>query len=119
MLRPDRIAAAGVYAASPIDLRWICDADPTPVGVIYRSCDAQVPCAGVERWLSARDDNHMQTWSVRLGAGNATEPSCAASKDRCKDKKGAANHARWPKAREGELLEFLSRYSLLHAGASP
>jgi poly(3-hydroxybutyrate) depolymerase len=112
MLRPDRVAAVGLYASAPRALKWTCEADPPPVGVLYRACDAVVPCADVEQWLGAQEAAQSQIWSMRLGAGKATEPSCVLSKDRCRTKKGSANHERWPKPREQELLEYLSRYSI-------
>ena len=112
MLRPDRIAAVGIYGAVPNDLRWTCEADQPPVAVLYRSCDTITPCADVEQWLGRREDERAPTWSMRLGAAKATQPSCVLTKRRCREKKGTANHQRWPKPREGEMLEYLSRYSL-------
>jgi len=112
MLRPDRVAAFGAYAADASTYRWTCDEPATPAAVLYRACDAVVPCADVEQWLAARTDTHAPTFSLRLGSGKAREPSCALSKAACREKKGKANHNRWPKHNERELLEYLSRYSL-------
>jgi len=112
MLRPDRIAAYGVYAADASRLKWSCDGEQPPAAVLYRACDAVAPCADIERWLSLRHEQRAPTFSMRLGAGKATEPSCALAKSRCRPKKGATNHARWPKPREREMLEYLGRYSL-------
>jgi pimeloyl-ACP methyl ester carboxylesterase len=111
-LRPERVAAFGVYAAAPSGFGWSCDGQPPPAAAIYRACDAVTPCADVEQWLSSREQAHAPTFSMRLGSGKATEPSCALSKASCRKKKGQANHSRWPKHREVELLEYLSRYSL-------
>jgi len=112
MLRPDRVAAVGLYGSNPSALRWSCDASPPPVGVIYRACDAVTPCADIEQWLATREDAHQPTWSMRLGSAKATEPACVMSARRCRKKKGTANHERWPKPRERDLLEYLSRYSI-------
>jgi hypothetical protein len=50
---------------------------------------------------------------LRMGAADRVEePSCATSALRCRPVAGAANHDRWPKAREGEVLEWISRYRL-------
>jgi pimeloyl-ACP methyl ester carboxylesterase len=112
MLRPDRVAGFGVYAAEASRVQWTCDAPPPPAAVLYRACDRVVPCANVESWLSKREDAGLPTMSLRLGTGKATEPSCALSKSACREKKGTANHHRWPKHREAEMLEYLGRYSL-------
>ncbi|RLB62325.1 MAG: hypothetical protein DRI90_09300 [Deltaproteobacteria bacterium] len=112
MLRPRRIAAFGTYGAAPSQLVWSCEGRPPPAAIVYRACDAVTPCADVEQWLGARQDAQAPTLAVRLGAGKATEPTCVLSKNRCRVKKGTANHNRWPKGRETEMLEFMSRYSL-------
>lgn len=109
--RPDRVAAFGVFGAAP-RLSWRCDADPTPAAVLYRACDTVTPCGDVEQWLAVRERERAPTFSLRLGLDRATEPSCALSKRACGDKKGRANHARWPRSREADLLEYLSRFSL-------
>lgn len=112
MLRPDRVAAFGAYAADASTYRWTCDEPPTPAAILYRACDAIVPCADVEQWLAARSDARAPTFSLRLGSDKAREPSCALSKGACREKKGTANHHRWPKHNERELLDYLGRYSL-------
>jgi poly(3-hydroxybutyrate) depolymerase len=112
MLRPRRIAAFGTYGADASQLVWSCDGLPPPAAIVYRACDAVTPCADVEQWLGARQDAHAPTFALRLGAGKATEPSCVLSEHRCRVKKGTANHNRWPKERETEMLETMSRYSL-------
>jgi poly(3-hydroxybutyrate) depolymerase len=112
MLRADRVAAFGVYGAAPRDLRWSCSAEPPPAMAIYRSCDAVTPCADVEQWLSVRDRERGTTQPLRLGAANQTEPSCVTSRHLCSVKRGTADHARWPKERERELLEYLGRFHL-------
>jgi len=113
MLRGDRVAAFGVFGAAPKELRWSCpNAPPTPAVAIYRSCDAITPCADVEQWLSLRDRERATTHPLRLGAGNSPEPSCATSSQRCSEKRGTIDHARWPKERERELLEYLGRFRL-------
>lgn len=111
MLRPDRVAAVGLYAAAP-RLDWTCSAEPPPAALIYRACDTVLPCADAEQWLRAREEAHRPTFSLRLGAANASEPSCVLTAARCKEKAGIANHHRWPKSREEDLLEYLGRFSL-------
>jgi pimeloyl-ACP methyl ester carboxylesterase len=110
-LRPDRVVAFGAYGATATELDWTCAGAPPPAAIVYRSCDAAVPCVDVERWLRRRDDERAPTFSLRLGAGKATEPACATVKSRCNGPSAQANHHRWPKPREGEMLEFLSRFS--------
>jgi dienelactone hydrolase len=110
-LYPERVAAYGVYGADASRLEWTCDGTPPPAAIVYRSCDRATPCADVERWLSRRDEARAPTFSLRLGAGKATEPSCVLAKHKCSERGGLANHARWPKPREGEMLEYLSRFS--------
>lgn len=110
-LYPERVAAFGTYGAAASKLAWTCEGSPPPAAVFYRSCDAVTSCASVEAWLSKRDHEHAPTFSLRLGAGKATEPSCVLSKAKCGPKMGTANHYRWPKPREGEMLEYLSRFS--------
>jgi poly(3-hydroxybutyrate) depolymerase len=112
MLRPDRVAAYGVFAADAGRLAWSCDGAPTPAAVLYRACDTVVPCADVEQWLRTRERSGAPTYSLRLGVGKAEEPSCVLSEGRCLPNAGTANHQRWPAPREGELLEYLGRYSL-------
>ncbi len=110
-LFPERVAAFGVFGTDASRMVWTCDETPPPAAVIYRSCDRVTPCANVERWLSKRETARAPTFSMRLGSAKATEPSCVLSKHKCSKKRGTANHARWPKPREGEMLEYLSRFS--------
>lgn len=110
--RPDRVAAVGVFAAAPTAVDWTCDGLPPPVGVLYRACDSEVPCPEVEAWLAKREEAEAPTFRLRLGPSKATEPSCALSKKACGPKAGKANHLRWPKIREADLLEWLGRFSL-------
>ena len=39
------------------------------------------------------------------------EPNCAL-KNKCSAIKGGANHRKWPKAREEEILRFFARHTL-------
>lgn len=110
-LRPDRIAAVGLYGGFASDLAWSCAATPPPTMVIYRACDAVTPCAEVERWLEQQSGREQTLVGLRLGAANSAEPNCTLAK-RCRRTAGQANHHRWPKRREPELLEFLGRYQL-------
>jgi poly(3-hydroxybutyrate) depolymerase len=112
MVRADRVAAFGLFAAAPKELRWSCKDEPTPALAIYRSCDAVTECADVEQWLSQREREHAVTQPLRLGSANRTEPSCATSRHTCGGKQGTADHLRWPKERERELLEYLARFQL-------
>ncbi|MCA9619412.1 MAG: hypothetical protein KC731_10320 [Myxococcales bacterium] len=112
MLRPDRVAGFGAYAADASSLAWSCDAPPTPGAILYRACDTITPCADVERWLAVRSEQHAPTFSLRLDGVNGVEPSCALSKSACREKRGTANHHRWPAKRERDLLEYLGQYSL-------
>jgi poly(3-hydroxybutyrate) depolymerase len=109
MLRPARIAAFATFASNAAELRWSCDAPQPPAAVLYRACDSEQPCSKVERWLDARESAGAPTLALRLGAANRSEPSCDT---RCKPRAGLANHNRWPKGRERELLEYLGRFSL-------
>ena len=49
--------------------------------------------------------------SLRLAEGRAEEPACTLGR-RCSGQKAEANHHRWPKEREGDVLDFFARYSL-------
>ncbi len=111
MLRPERVAAFALVASAPSKLHWSCEGSPPPATVVYRACDAIVPCADVEAWLGERQQAGATTVSLRLGAGKAEEPHCALG-NRCRRSRGTANHHRWPRSREPELLEFLARYQL-------
>ena len=39
------------------------------------------------------------------------EPHCAL-KNKCSEIKGAANHRRWPKGREEEIVKFFAKHTL-------
>ena len=110
LLRPDRVAAFGVFGADPSELVWNCAGSGPPAAVLYRACDSVTRCRDVETWLDRRRQVGAATMSLRLGVGKATETNCAVS--RCSDKRGAVNHARWPKPREGEMLEYLATFEL-------
>ncbi len=113
MLRPDRVAAFAAYGATAQRLRWSCaDLEPTPAAIVYRACDGVTSCLDVEQWLHARDGARAPTLALRLGDGTRAEPSCALSETSCKEARSVANHERWPKGRERDMLEFLGRYSL-------
>jgi len=109
-LYPEEVVAFGGVAAAP-SFVWTCDQAAPPAAMLYRACDADVPCADVERWLLSREKMRAPTMSLRLGSASKEEPSCALSERACGPKKGKANHQRWPKRRESELLEYLSRFS--------
>lgn len=109
-LYPEQVVAFGGFAAAP-SYDWSCDVAPPPAAMLYRACDADVPCADVERWLLSREKMRAPTMSWRLGSASKEEPSCALSDRACGPKKGKANHQRWPKRREAEVLEYLSRFS--------
>ena len=79
--------------------------------VVYRACDAFFSCDSVERWLRARDALSAETSSLRLGVFGDEEPACAF-KNKCSDEKGQANHRRWPKQNEDEILHFFGRHTL-------
>ena len=79
--------------------------------VVYRACDEFFPCDSVERWLRARDALSADTGWIRLGDFMSDEPNCALPK-KCTETKGGANHRKWPKAREEEILRFLGKHSL-------
>lgn len=111
MLRADRVAAFSAFATDEPLGAWSCPGPPPPALVIYRACDEIAPCDSVERWLRGRDAAHAETTWLRLDAGNDDEPTCAF-KNKCSKVKGTANHHRWPKQREGEILKFFARHAL-------
>jgi pimeloyl-ACP methyl ester carboxylesterase len=110
-LYPERVAAFGAFGADASHIRWTCDGAPPPAAVLYRACDAITPCEEVEEWLNLRDDARAPTFSLRLTGGKATAPSCNVNRAKCGKKSGTAKHNRWPKPREREMLEYLSRFS--------
>ncbi|MEM6787662.1 MAG: PHB depolymerase family esterase [Myxococcota bacterium] len=111
-LHPEEVVAFGGFAAAPAYV-WRCGASapPPPAAMLYRACDAEVPCADIERWLQARERTGAATMSWRLGGASNLEPSCSLSERGCSVRIGKANHRRWPKRREVDLLEYLSRFS--------
>jgi dienelactone hydrolase len=111
MLRPDLVAAVGLYAGVPTGLQWSCEGAAPPTLVLYRSCDAVVPCEDVEAWLEGWRDRGNAAIGMRLGAGQAAETHCELDR-KCRGAKGEASHRRWPKGRELDLLEFLARHSM-------
>jgi poly(3-hydroxybutyrate) depolymerase len=111
MLRADRVAAFAAYAPEPPRAGWSCPAAPPPGLVLYRACDTVVPCDAVERWLRSRDALAAETPWRRLGLVDEEEPNCTV-RNRCSKKKGRANHARWPRQREPELLRFFAGHAL-------
>jgi pimeloyl-ACP methyl ester carboxylesterase len=118
MMRADRIAAFAAFATDAPRAAWSCAGPPPPAIVLYRACDGFFACESVERWLRQRDAAGAETAWVRLGAGNEEEPNCALPK-KCSDVKGAANHRRWPKGREDDILRFFARHSLGPAPGAP
>jgi dienelactone hydrolase len=111
MARADRVAAFAAFAADAPRAAWSCPGPPPPGMVVYRACDAFFSCESVERWLRAREALSAETAFLRLGAGNEEEPNCS-TKNRCTETKGAANHRRWPKGREEDILKFFARHAL-------
>lgn len=111
MLRADRVAASAVFASEAPSAEWQCAEPPPPAMAVYRACDAVVPCESVERWVRARQAASAETASLRLGTAGEEEPLCAV-RNKCTERKGAANHARWPKLREEDMVRFLGRHSL-------
>ncbi|HVY47978.1 MAG TPA: hypothetical protein VHB21_18955 [Minicystis sp.] len=117
MMRPDKVAAFGVFAAEPLAAKWACGGPPPPAAVLYRACDRIVACDAVETWLHARDDGRAETAWARLGDGNDDEPNCAF-KHKCGEVKGTANHRRWPKGKEGFFLKFFAKHALGGGGSA-
>jgi predicted esterase len=111
MLRADRVAAFAAFAPIPPKARWSCPGPPPPGIVVYRACDAVASCEDVEAWLLDRDEQKATTKRLRLGEDAREEPSCAV-RNRCTPKKAEAHHHRWPKARETDILAFLSGYRI-------
>lgn len=109
MLRADRVAAFGAFAPWVPEAKWTCPGPPPPGFVSYRACDGVVACDAVEEWIGAR--GAAETRTLRLGDDATTEPNCTV-KNKCTPKKAEANHHRWPKGRDKELLLFLSGHRL-------
>lgn len=111
MMRADRVAAFATFASDAPRAAWSCAGPPPPAFVLYRACDRITPCASVERWLRARDGTGAETTGVRLDSGGRDEPNCAIDK-KCTPIVGTANHRRWPKTRESDMLRFFARRAL-------
>jgi poly(3-hydroxybutyrate) depolymerase len=111
MARPAQVAAYGLYAPSVEGIEWACPGPPPPGWVGYRACDSVSPCPEVEQWLESSVAKGAAMTALRLDDGRRDEPSCDRSR-RCKGQRADANHSRWPKEREGDLLDLLGRYSL-------
>lgn len=121
MLRADKIAAFATFASDAPPAAWTCDDAPPPPGLLlYRACDAVTPCESVEAWARAREKARAETVSIRLGDGTGEELHCAM-KAKCSKGKGTANHERWPKGREEDILRFFAKHALSAAepAASP
>lgn len=111
MMRADRVTAFATYASDTPRAAWSCAGPPPPAFVLYRACDRVTPCASVERWLRTRDGTGAETTSVRLDGASGDEPNCALEK-KCTPIVGTANHRRWPKTREDDMLRFFARRTL-------
>ncbi|WP_437760512.1 prolyl oligopeptidase family serine peptidase [Sorangium sp. So ce1389] len=115
MMRADRVAAFATFGSDAPPASWACPGPPPPAMAMYRACDDVFPCESVERWLRARDATSAHTSFLRLDEANRDEPHCAL-RNRCSAKKGAINHARWPKSREADLLRFFAGHTLAVGG---
>ena len=111
MMRADRVAAFATYGSDQPRAAWSCAGPPPPAFVMYRACDRVTPCPSVERWLRARDGTGAETTSLRLDGVSGDEPNCAVEK-KCTAIVGNANHRRWPKTREEDMLRFFARRTL-------
>jgi dienelactone hydrolase len=111
MMRADRVAAFATYGSDAPSAVWSCPGPAPPAMVLYRACDQLMPCESVERWLRVRDAMSAETVSMRLGVSGEDEPSCAFSR-KCTKVSGTANHLRWPKTREADILRFFARHAL-------
>ena len=111
MLHPEQVAAYAMFGAEASSLEWSCESSPTPAMVLYRACDGVMPCERVEEWLQQRQERQDTIVTLRLDEGRAEEPACVIGK-RCSGQKAEANHNRWPKERESDVLDFFGRYSL-------
>ncbi len=111
MLRADRVAAFAAFAPLAPPAEWSCPGPPPPGLVLYRACDKIAACDAVEEWLLHRDGQRAETRKMRLGDGGVEEPSCTV-RNKCTPKKAEANHHRWPKTREADVLAFLAGHVL-------
>ena len=107
-IRADRVAAASAFAPLPGAASWECPTPPPPAWLLYRACDAIAPCAGLESWAERRGGD---TQLIRVGDDAKAEPACA-TRNKCTPKRATANHHRFPKGREKELLRFFSSHTL-------
>ncbi len=111
LLRADRVAAFAAFAPHPPSVKWSCDGPEPPGITLYRACDRVVPCEEIESWLLGRERAGAKNSSLRLGEDAKTEPNCTP-KNACSPQKGEANHGRWPKSREADVLAFLGAHAL-------
>ncbi|MEZ4308686.1 MAG: hypothetical protein R3F14_11630 [Polyangiaceae bacterium] len=112
MLRADKVAAFAAFASEAPPASWTCEnVPPPPALLMYRACDAVTACDAVEAWARAREKQSAETVAIRLGDGNAEELHCAM-RNKCSKAKGTANHARWPKGREEDVLRFFAKHAL-------
>ncbi|AUX32850.1 MULTISPECIES: prolyl oligopeptidase family serine peptidase [Sorangium] len=118
MMRADRVAAFATFGSDAPPAEWACPGPPPPAMAIYRACDDMFSCESVERWLRARDAASAETAFLRLDEAGRDEPHCAL-RNRCSAKKGAINHARWPKSREADLLRFFAGHVLAIGADTP
>lgn len=119
MWRADRVAAFATYASDGPAATWTCnDVPPPPALLLYRACDAVTACDSVEAWGRAREKMGAETVSIRLGVANEPEVNCAM-KAKCTKVKGTANHERWPKGREEDILRFFAKHALSAEAAAP
>lgn len=119
MLRADKIAAFAAFASEAPPAVWTCDGVPPPPALLlYRACDAVTACDSVEAWARSRDKQLAETVSIRLGEGTNEEMHCAM-KNKCSKGKGTANHARWPKGREEDILRFFAKHALSSEAEAP
>lgn len=112
MLRADKVAAFATFGSDAPPAAWTCaDSPPPPALLMYRACDSVTSCDSVEEWVRAREKASAETVAIRLGEGNQEELHCAL-RNKCTKNKGAANHERWPKGREEDILRFLAKHAL-------
>lgn len=111
MVRADRIAAFASFGAPPPTVKWVCPGSPPAAMLLYRACDSQVSCGDIETWIASREALRAETSALRLGE-DVKEESFCATKATCGPKKGNANHNRWPKGREKDLLSFFANHRL-------
>lgn len=111
MIRADRVAAFASFGAPPPTARWTCPGPPPPGVVVYRACDAVVPCDEVEGWLRSREAARAETHASRIGDDDRQALHCEV-RNSCGTKRGTAAHARWPKRLEKRILESLGAHAL-------